>query len=74
MTTLTIPTTYSLRDEETVYQMLIASLVKEPSNYVQVKKLVQMLAQGVIQPSLNPWAGPVVLVKKEDRSMEFIAV
>ena len=43
-----------------------------PSQKQQLKGLLQeMLANDVIQPSNSPWASPIVLVTKSDRSMRF---
>ena len=33
--------------------------------------LSSMLSKGIIQPSKNPWASPVVLIKKKDGIMRF---
>lgn len=38
----------------------------------EAEKIVQQMEQeGVIGPSSSPWAFPVVLVKKKDRSTRF---
>lgn len=31
------------------------------------KQVKEMLAQGVIEPSMSPWLSPIVLVRKKDR-------
>ena len=35
------------------------------------RHLRQMMDQGVIQPSVSPWASPIVLVKKKDGTLRF---
>ncbi|KAF6216167.1 hypothetical protein GE061_000506 [Apolygus lucorum] len=43
-----------------------------PHRLEEVEKLVEeMEANGVIEPSLSPWASPIVLVKKKDGSTRF---
>ena len=42
---------------------------------VRMEKVAEMISamekQGVVQPSTSPWASPVVLVPKKDRSLRF---
>ena len=38
---------------------------------IEREEVQSMLNQGVIQPSVSPWASPVVLVKKKDGSTRF---
>ena len=53
--------------------------VRQPARRVpfslcsKVKKVVQMLHQGVITPSSIPWGSPIVLVAKKDSTTRFCA-
>ena len=37
-------------------------------------QLEKMQASGVIEPSESPWASPVVLVRKKDRTLRFVSI
>ena len=52
--------------------------IRQPPRHVpfvlwdQANKIVQdMLNRGVIEPSKSPWASPIVLVEKKDRTLRF---
>ncbi|KAL2246181.1 UNVERIFIED_CONTAM: Transposon Ty3-I Gag-Pol polyprotein [Sesamum indicum] len=48
----------------------IASYRMAPSELKELKKrLEELLDKGFIQPSISPWGGPVLFVKKKDESM-----
>ena len=38
---------------------------------IEQQQVKEMLRDGVIRPSISPWASPVVMVKKKDGSMRF---
>lgn len=43
-----------------------------PVHKEEVQQFIQdMLARDVIQPSMNPWASPIVIVRKKDGSARF---
>jgi hypothetical protein len=45
--------------------------VSAPERRIIMEKIAEMLRQGIIRPSVSPWASPVVLVKKKSGDYRF---